>query len=133
VKTAPATYVTHAGALRKQALRARLTKRFASVGGIDISVLWPQALPAPSAFPVGGRMKQRRRLTTSGTRFCAMTRIKLRFVQAFTVRQFSRPYVRAPHARLPQIAQTTNHIHGSLSGNFFSKTILSAFGVQLEG
>ena len=53
--------------------------------------------------------------------------------------QFSRPYVRAPHARLPQIAHTTNHIRGSLSGDFFSslasegqflQSVLSVCGVS---
>src|SRR3954454_17724778 len=34
-----------------------------------------------------------------------------------------RPYIRAPHSCLPQIAQTTNHIRNSLSGHFFSSLL----------
>src|SRR6195256_5765643 len=37
--------------------------------------------------------------------------------------QLPRPYIRAPHSCLPQIAQTTNHIRNSLSGDFFSSLL----------
>src|SRR3981081_1704469 len=37
--------------------------------------------------------------------------------------QLPRPYIRAPHSCLPQIAQTTNHIRNSLSGHFFSSLL----------
>src|ERR1700704_4138552 len=38
--------------------------------------------------------------------------------------QLPRPYIRAPHSCLPQIAQTTNHIRNSLSGDFFSSLLI---------
>src|SRR3954454_11517146 len=42
--------------------------------------------------------------------------------------QLPRPYIRAPHSCLPQIAQTTNHIRNSLSGHFFSSLLILLAG-----
>jgi hypothetical protein len=41
VKMAPQDFVMPNGAMRADALRARLKQRFATVGGYDIDVLWP--------------------------------------------------------------------------------------------
>src|ERR1700716_85115 len=38
--------------------------------------------------------------------------------------QLPRPFIRAAHPCLPQIAQTTNHIRNSLSGDFFSSLLV---------